>query len=223
MESILNLNPFNFRMPRFVLSAKACLAAWLCVAILLVTGCTPAQKQTTLQIVTEINVRTPEVVAAADTVAAVVSGFLPTDAVLIGIASVAFDASAKTLQALCASYIANPNASVLAQIQAAVTTLESQINQSTLTAVGIKSSATQQAVLAALKGLLTVVTVVFALITPTLSTAQLEQLKDSNTIHLAKVRPYMDENVLEASTGMKGIHARMAVNQAFESAEASGL
>jgi hypothetical protein len=193
--------------------------AILLIACLVMTGCTPAQQQTTLQVVTEINTHIPEVVAAAGTVAATVSALLPTDAAIIGVADTAFTAAAGTLQALTAAYIKNPTASVLAQIQTAITTLEATINTATLNATGIKDTTTQQIVLAALKGLLTVVTVVFALIAPTLTTAQLVDLRNQGTIHLARVRPYMDEQVLQREAKVRGVN----LNHEFAQAEAFGL
>jgi hypothetical protein len=202
---------------RIVLTGQSAIASIALCAVMI--GCTAQQKQTTLQIVTEINTHIPEVVAAADTVAATVSALVPADAVIIGVSDVAFDTAAKTIQALTASYIANPTASVLAQIQTAITTLEGQINTATLNVVGIKNTATQSAVLAALKGLLTVVTVVFALISPTLTTAQLVDLRDSNTIHLARVRPYMDERELQQQA--KAMHVDL--DKTFAQAEAFGL
>jgi hypothetical protein len=196
----------------------ASVAAVLICAIAM-TGCTPAQQQTTVQVVTEINTHIPEVVAAAGTVAATVSALVPTDAAIIGIADTAFTAGATTLQALTAAYLKNPTASVLAQIQSAITTLESQINTATLNAVGIKDTVVENAVLAALKGLLTVVTVVFALIAPTLSTAQLMSIRESDTIHLAKLRPYMDQRVLQQEADAQGID----LNKAFRHATAAGF
>ncbi len=207
------------RIKRNVHTNVASCVAIVAMTCVTLTGCTPAQKQTTLQVVTEINTHIPEVVAAADTVSSVVASLLPADAPLVGVTDVAFDTAAKTLQALTASYMANPNASVLQQIQAAITTLEGQLNTATLKVAGIKNSATQQAVLAALKGLLTVVTVVFALISPTLTTAQLLDLRESDTIHLAQVRPYMDQQELQQEAAAMHVN----LDRAFAQAEAFGL
>ena len=195
------------------LTAQAAVAAILMSATF---GCTTQQKQTTLQVITQVNTHIPEVVAAADTVSAVVAGLLPTDAALIAVADTAFDTAAKTLQALTAAYIANPNATTLQQIQAAITTLEGQINTATLTVAGIKNAQTQAAVMAALKGLLTIVTVVFGLISPTMTSAQLRAGRDAG-IQLAKVRPYMDENKLRAE--LPGVD----VDHAFAYAARLGL
>lgn len=199
-------------------SFASCVALPL-VACMLMTGCTPQQKQTTLQVITEVNVHGPELVAAADTAAATIAALDPAEAALIGISDTAFDTAAKTVQALTASYIANPNASTLAQIQASITTLEGQINSATLNAVGIKDVAKQQMVLAALKGLLTIVTVVFARVAPTMTTSQLIDLRDSHTIHLAKVRRYMDEPELQRQA--RAMHVDL--NRSFAQAEAFGF
>ena len=193
--------------------------ALLCAVTITSTGCTPAQQQTTLQVVTEINTHIPEVVDGAATVAATLAALVPADAAIIGVADAAFTAGAATLKALTAAYIANPSATVLAQIQNAIATLEGQINTATLNAVGIKDTRLQNTVLAALKGLLTIVTVVFGVIAPTLSTAQLHQLRESGTIHLAKVRPYMDQQRLQQEADADGVD----LNKAFRLATAAGL
>jgi poly-gamma-glutamate capsule biosynthesis protein CapA/YwtB (metallophosphatase superfamily) len=191
----------------------------LCCAMVALTGCTPAQKQTTLQVITAVNARLPEVTAAADTVAATIAALAPADAALIAVCDTGFDTVAKTLQALTASYIANPSASTLAQIQAAINTLESTLNTATLNVVGIKDAASQKLALAALKGLLTVVTVVFAMIAPTESVAQLEALRETNTIHLARLRPYLDERELQQAAAESGVD----LDKTFRQAEAFGF
>lgn len=195
-------------------------ALLLCALSLpMLTGCTPSQQQTTLQVVAEINTHLPEVVAAAGTAAATVSALLPADAAIVGVADVAFTTGATTLEALTASYLKTPTASVFAQIQAAIATLEGQIDTATLNALGIKDQVLQNTVLAALKGLLTIVTVVFAAIAPTLSTAQLLSLRERNTIHLAKVRPYMNEQRLQQEAGLRGVD----LDKAFRQAESAGF
>lgn len=168
-------------------------AAALIAATLLVTGCTPAQQQTTVQVVSRIDAYMPTVINAADTVAATVSMLLPADALLIQVSDTAFDTAAATLAALCKSYLANPSANVLAQIQTAIDTLQQQVSAATLKAVGIKDAQSQQLAIAALKGLLTAVSFVFGLISQTQTTAQLIQLRDENRIRLATIRPYLDE------------------------------
>lgn len=195
----------------------ALLLCALCVPML--TGCTPTQQQTTTQVIAEINTHIPEVVAAAGTVAATVSALVPADAAAIGVADTAFTVAASTLQALTASYLKAPSATLMAQIQNAVATLESQINVATLNAVGIKDTVVQNSVLAALKGLLTIVTVVFALIAPTMSTAQLLDLRERGTIHLARMRPYMDERVLRQAADAHGVD----LNRSFRLATVAGL
>lgn len=209
-----------FQFPNLRRSLQSLVAAVvliLCIPVF--TGCTASQKQTTLQIITTVNSRLPEVVAAADTAAQVVASLDPASALLIEPADAAFDTLAKTLQALLTAYIANPSATALQQIQTAINTLESNVNTSVLAAAGIKNSASQALALAALKGLLTVVTIVFALISQTESVAMLEELRRTNTIHFAKVRKYMDENELQVAANETG----MNLNASFHQAESFGF
>jgi hypothetical protein len=199
--------------------AVAAMCGSVLVSSCLVEGCTPAQKQTTLQVVTAINQHIPEVVAAADTVAATVELLDPASAALLSVGDATFDTLAKTLQVLTAAYIANPNASTLQQIQTAINTLESNINTATLNAVGIKDVESQRLAVAALHGLLTVVTIVFGMIAPTESVTMLYQLRSTGTIHLAQVRPYMDAGELAAAGKADGVD----VNEMFKTAEAFGF
>jgi hypothetical protein len=203
------------------------IAAVMCCCMVAL-GCTPAQKQTTLEVITAINAKMPEITAAADTVAATVAALAPSEAALIAVGDVAFDTASKTLQALTASYLANPSATVLAQIQAAINTLESNINTATLNAVGIKNTVNQQLAIAALKGLLTVVTIAFGLISSTESVTQLQQLRETDTIHLAEMRQrkLFDENKLRDEAVAQGSPRFMAsfeVDRAFDGATAQGF
>lgn len=222
MEMAMRLNPFsipNFNPMRNINRSLCSAVACLMIAVMFLAGCTPAQKQTTLQIVTTINTHVPEVVAAADTVAATMTALLPADAILIGVTSTAFDTLAKSIQALTASYIANPNATTLQQLQGAVNALESQINVATLGALKIVNPVSQQLAIAALKGLLTVVTIIFGMIAPTESLSMLKTLRDSNTIHLAKVRQYMDQQKIEVAAKDAGVD----INAQFDYATAHGF
>ncbi len=161
------------------------------------TGCTDQQKQTTVQVVTNINAQIPAVIAGADTVAATLTAILPADALIIGVSSTAFDTAAKLVQSLTTAYLANPNADTLTQLQTAVATLEASVNTATLNAVKITNPTSQALALAALKGLLTVVSIVFGMIQATMTKAQVSALAATNMIHLALMRKYMDERVLE--------------------------
>lgn len=204
---------------RVFTNLMSCIAALLIVPILALSGCTAGQKQTTLQVVTAINSYTPSIVAAADTVAATLAMLAPADAAAIAIGDTAFDTAAKLIQSLAASYIKAPDATILTQLQTAVNTLESQINTATLNAAGIKDAASQRLALAALKGILTAVTIVFGLISQTETTAMLIQLRNTDTIHLAQVRAYMDENQLQVAANDTG----MDLNKSFEVAESNGF
>ena len=204
--------------PRLTTPIAALLLCALCLPML--TGCTPAQQQTTLQVVTEINTHIPEVVAAANTASSVVSELIPAEAPIVGLTDAAFDKAAAALQALTAQYIANPTASLFTQIQAAISTLEGQVQTAISNAsTSIKDAKILNAVKAALQGLLTVATVVFGLIAPTLSAAQVHELRERDTIHLARMRPYMDERVLRQEADAHGVD----LDRSFRLATAAGL
>jgi protoheme ferro-lyase len=92
------------------------------------------------------------------------------------------------------AYLANPSASVLAQLQAAVVALQQQVNASLLSAAKITNSASQAHVMAAINGVATIVMAVLSLVTSISSKTAVARMASESTIKLATVRPYMDES-----------------------------
>jgi hypothetical protein len=216
MQMLYTREVSRYRAMR-VNSFVALLMLVLCVPMF--TGCTPAQQQTTLQIVTAINGKIPEIVAGADTVAATIEMLAPSDAALIATCDVGFDTLAKSLQAMTAAYIANPSATTLQQIQSALNALIGSITTATLNVDGIKDPESLRLAKAALSQFSTAVTFAFALIAPTESHAALLELQRTHAIQVAVLRRNLDEPKLRRDLAAQGVD----LDRAMAQAEAAGF
>lgn len=130
-------------------------------------------------------------VATVDTTAALLA---PADAPIFAVATAGFDAACNVLVVQAKAYLANPNATVLAQLQAAVVGLQQQVNASMLEAAKITNPNSQAHALNAINAVGTAVTAILALIQSVSSKAQVEQMAGESTIKLAAVRPSLDKN-----------------------------
>jgi len=129
-------------------------------------------------------------VATVDSTAALLA---PVDAPIFAAATTGFDSASNLLVSQAKEYLANPSASVLALMQAQVTTFQQQVNAALLQAARITSSASQQHALAAIQAVGTVVAAMLALVQSVSSKADVAQMASQSTIKLAAVRPYLDE------------------------------
>ncbi len=135
---------------------------------------------------------TPSLQSTAATAAAAVSLLQPQDAALVGISLAAFNGAATLVVAEAKAYLANPNATLLQQLQMAVVTFQQEVNTSILNAAKIVNPQSQQLVMAALNSVATVINSIFALITQ-IKGNTVAALATSSTITLASIRRYSDE------------------------------
>jgi len=163
-------------------------------------------------------------VATVDTTAALLA---PADAPIFAAATVGFDAACDVLVAQAKAYLANPNASVLAQLQAAVVLLQQQVNTSLLKAARITNPDSQTHALNELNAVGTAVTAILALVQSVSSKAQVARMAADSTVKLAMVRPRLDENkaaaIVASHYGEPVELARAQVKQAELSAAQAGL
>jgi hypothetical protein len=130
-------------------------------------------------------------VATVDTAAALLA---PADAPIFAAATAGFDAACNVLVAQAKAYLANPNATVLAQLQAAVVVFQQQVNASLLEAAKIINPNSQAHALNAINAVGTAVTAILALVQTVSSKAQVAHMAAHSTIKLAAVRSSLDEN-----------------------------
>ena len=173
-------------------NSTAKLGAWALIALLLplpfVSGC--SEKSVAQDIVNW----TPALESAVATVDSTAALLAPADAPIFAAATAGFDAAATLLTAQAKAYLANPSASVLAQLQAAVVTFQQQVNASLLSAAEITNPASQKSVLNAINAVGTVVLAMLALVQSVSSKVAVAGMASESTIKLAAVRPYMDES-----------------------------
>jgi hypothetical protein len=136
---------------------------------------------------------TPALQSAVATVDSTAALLAPSDAPVFAAATAGFDAASTVLVAQAKAYLANPSASVLAQLQTAVVTFQQQVNASLLAAAKITNPSSQTHILAAINGVATVVMAMLALVSSISSKTAVQQMAAQSTIKLAAVQPYMDE------------------------------
>jgi hypothetical protein len=136
------------------------LASIVCLwaAMITTTGCTGT---TVAQNIVSWN---PTIQSTAATVAAAVSILQPQDALLVAIALAGFKGAGDLCVAEANAYLANPGASTLQLLQAAVVAFEQQINASLLAAARIIDPKSQQIMVAALGAVGAAINAVLALI-----------------------------------------------------------
>jgi hypothetical protein len=206
-------------------NSTAKVGVWALIALLLplplVGGCSGTA------VAQDIVNWTPALESAVATVDSAASLLAPADAPIFVAATVGFDAASNLLVAQAKAYLANPTASVLAQLQTQVVTFQQQVNAALLAAAKITNTVSQQHALACIQGVATIVTAVFALVQSVSSKVALAQMTAESTIKLALVRPYMDEGKAAAIVANHYAEpvalARMQVAQAKDAAMRAGF
>jgi hypothetical protein len=173
-------------------NSTAKLGVWALISLLLplpfIGGCSA---KTVAQ---EIVNWTPALQSAVSTVDSTAALLAPADAPIFAAATAGFDAASNVLVAQAKAYLANPTASVLAQLQTAVAVFEQQVNASLLSAARITNLNSQQHVLNAINAVGTVVIAMLALVSSVSSKAAVARMAAQSSVKLAAVRPYLDED-----------------------------
>lgn len=206
-------------------SATAKLGVWALIALLLplpfMTGCSATS------VAQDIVNWTPALQSAVATVNSTAALLAPADAPIFTAATVGFDAASNLLVNQAKAYLANPSASLLAQIQAQIVTFQQQVNAGLLQVAKIVDPASQKHALAAVQAVATVASAIFALVQSISSKAALVQMAAHSNIKLAAVEPYLDRSqaaqAVAAHYGESVELARMQAAQALESQLQAGF
>lgn len=137
---------------------------------------------------------TPALESAVATVNTTAAQLDSSDAAIFTAATAGFDAAASVLVAQAKAYLANPTATVLAQLQTAVVTLQQQVNSSLLAAAKIINATSQTHALKAINAVGTAVLAILALVQSVSSKAEVARMASEARIKLAEVRPSLDES-----------------------------
>ncbi len=173
-------------------SATAKLGAWALIALLFplpfMTGCSATS------VAQDIVNWTPALQSAVATVDSTAALLAPADAPIFAAATVGFDAASNLLVTQAKAYLANPSASLLAQIRIQVVTFQQQVDASVLAAVKIVDPASQKHALSAIQVVATVVSAILGLVQSISSKAAVAQMAAQSTVKLAAVEPYLDRS-----------------------------
>jgi hypothetical protein len=176
-------------------SQQAKLGAWMLVALLLLstmTGCSAAS------VAQDIVNWTPSLESAVATVDSTAALLAPADAPIFAAATTGFDAAANLLVTQAKAYLANPSASVLAQLQTQVVTFQQQLNSSLLAVTRIVDSASQKHALSAIQAVATIVNAMLALVEQVSSKAAVAHMAQAAQIKIAAVEPLIDRDAVVA-------------------------
>ncbi|HEY1904008.1 MAG TPA: hypothetical protein VGG56_16375 [Terracidiphilus sp.] len=171
-------------------SSTAKLGAWALIALLLplpfVAGCSGAT------VAQDIVNWTPALQSAVATVDSTAALLAPADAPIFTAAITGFDTASNLLVTQAKTYLANPSATILAQIQSQIVTFQQQVNASLLQAAKIADPAGKTHALSALQAVATVVSAMLSLVQSASSKAAVAQMAAQSTIKLAAVQPLLD-------------------------------
>lgn len=201
------------------------LGAWAMIALLLplpfVGGCSGT---TVAQDIVNWTPALESAVATLDSTAALLA---PGDAPIFTAATIGFDAASNVLVGQANAYLANPTASVLAQLQTQVVTFQQQVSTALLQAAKIVNPSSQVHALAAIQGVATIVSAILALVQSISSKTAIAQMAADSTVKLAAVEPYLDEGraaeIVAAHYGEPVAGARMQVRRAEWNAVQAGF
>jgi hypothetical protein len=182
-------------IPPSGISATAKLGVWALAALLLpapfIVGCSGTT------VAQDIVNWTPALQSAVATVDSTAALLVPVDAPIFVAATIGFDTASNLLVIQAKAYLANPSASVLAQIQNQIVLFQQQVNASLLEAAKITDPASQRHALSAVQAVATVVTAMLALIQSVSTKAAVAQMAAQSTIKLATVQPLLDPSQAE--------------------------
>ena len=204
-------------------TAKA--SAWLLIALLLplpwLQGCNARD------VATDIVNWTPSLQSAIATVDSTAVLLAPGDAPAFAAATAGFDAAANLLITQARTYLINPTASTLAQLQYQIVAFQQQVNSALLKAARIIDSASQQHAMTAIQAVATIVTAILSLVQSISSKAEIAQMAAQTQIKLAAVESYIN---IEESAQIVAIHydesvylARQQIAQSTEFAMNAGF
>ena len=179
-------------------AATGAMIAFLCISLCVipVVGCTQAQKVSVAQEIVDLG---PAITSGVNTASATASMLFPEDAIIFNIATAGFDTLSAGVQQAAKDYLANPNQTTLAFLQAEIVKFQQSTNTALLQVAGIKDPASQKLAIIAINGIATVVNTVLGLVQSISTKAQVAAMAAQVHVTLAQVRPLLDQRALQAS------------------------
>lgn len=172
------------------------LGAWALIALLLplpwMQGCNGT---TIAQNIVNWTPTLQSAVAAVDAAGAVLD---PAAAPIFSTATVGFNAAANLLVSQAKAYLANPSASLLAQMQAQVVNFQQIVNQALLSAARIVDTKSQQYAMSVIQVVATAVNAILALVAQLSGKVALAVMGTAANVKLSSIEKYRDRE-LEAN------------------------
>lgn len=212
-------------IPPYRIGSTAKLGAWALIALLLplpfLTGCSGTT------VAQDIVNWTPTLQSAVATVDSTAALLAPADAPIFAAATVGFDAASNLLVIQAKAYLANPSASVLAQIQTQIVTFQQQVNASLLTTAKIADANSRKHALSAIQEVATVVAAMLSLVQSISSKSALAQMAVHSNIKQTTVAPLLDSaqaaRMVAAHYGEPLAMAQIQVDQAEQNQALAGM
>jgi hypothetical protein len=176
------------------ISASTAKLGVLMLCAILVTGTMPLAGCSATAVAQDIVNWTPALQSAVAVVDSTASLLAPVDAPIFMAATATFDAATNLLVAQCKAYLANPSASLLAQLQSQIVTFQQQVNASLLQTARIVNPSSQTHALAAINGVAVIVNAIFGLIESISSKATAAQMAAQASIKISQVQPYLNKD-----------------------------
>ena len=166
----------------------------LMLCTILVAGSMPLAGCSGKTVAQDIVNWTPALQSAVGVVDSTAALLAPVDAPIFMAATATFDAATNLLVAQAQAYLANPSASLLAQLQSQVVTFQQQVNAALLQAARIVNPTSQTHALAAINGVAVIVNAIFGLIESISSKATAAQMAAQAAIKISQVQPFLDKD-----------------------------
>jgi hypothetical protein len=167
----------------------------LMLSAVLITGTLPVAGCSGVTVAQDIVNWTPALQSAVSVVDSTAAVLAPVDAPIFMAATATFDAATNLLVAQCKAYLANPSASLLAQLQSQIVTFQQQVNTALLQTARIVNPTSQTHALASINGVAVIVNAIFGLIESISSKASAAQMAAQATIKISQVQPYLNQNL----------------------------
>ncbi|HKE23430.1 MAG TPA: hypothetical protein VKB88_13780 [Bryobacteraceae bacterium] len=193
-------------------SGTAKLGCWALIS-LLVAGTLPMMGCNGQKVAQDIVNWTPALQGAVATVDSSAALLDPQAGPIFMAATAGFDAASNALVVQAKAYLANPGASVLAQLQTAVVTFQQQVNASLLQAAHIANPASQQHALTSINAVATVVNAILALVESISSKAAVAQMAAQAPIKLASVQRLIDQEQARRAFALHYVTSRFVASQ----------
>lgn len=189
------IDDFSFYLPEIKTPKAPQLGVWACIMLLLssMIGCSK------IGVAQEIVNWTPTVEHQIAAALAAGSLVLPADAPLFMLATAGLEAAGTLLTSAAQSYLSNPGASTLQQLQNAITAMVGTVNSGLLQAARIVDPKSQALALLLLNGIAAAVNAILSLVEKISSATAVKRMALKQRIKLAQVSMLLNPTLMQGA------------------------